>query len=73
MKIVEEGKLAWAPTKECKPGCLKASWTGLGDSHHIPVGADLHWQEMRAAEAGAKPQSKSRIRVVLRRALHIVL
>jgi hypothetical protein len=70
---VEEGKLAWAATKDCKPDCLKPLWVGLGDSHHIPVGTDLGWREMRAAEAGAKPQSKSRIRVALHRALHIAL
>ncbi|MGA8104851.1 MAG: hypothetical protein WB869_22010 [Candidatus Acidiferrales bacterium] len=63
---VEEGKLAWAVTKDCKPGCLKPSWTGLGDSHHIPVGTDLRWQEMRKAEAATQTHLKSSPRRILR-------
>jgi hypothetical protein len=63
---VEEGKLAWAATKDCKPGCLKPSWTGLGDSHHIPVGTDLRWQEMRKAEAATQTHLKSSPRRILR-------
>lgn len=51
---VEEGKLAWAATKHCKPDCRKSSWAGLGDSHHIPVGADLRWRAIRRKEGNAK-------------------
>ena len=49
---VEEGTLAWGAKKECTPGCPKASWTGLGDRHFIPVGVDLRWKEMRQQEVG---------------------
>lgn len=55
---IEEGKLAWAATKICKPDCRKSSWTGLGDSHHIPVGADLRWREIQREEGNAKAKRR---------------
>lgn len=66
---IEEGKLAWAATKECKPECRKHSWTGLGDSHYIPVGTDLRWQGLRKLEASAKAGRKPRIGTILSKAL----
>jgi hypothetical protein len=47
---VEEGKLAWAATRQCKSRCTKRSWIGLGDSHWIPVGTDLRWREIQKRE-----------------------
>jgi hypothetical protein len=66
---IEEGKLAWGATKDCKPDCQKHSWTGLGDSHYIPVGTDLRWQEIRTLEASRNARRKPRIGATLRKAL----
>jgi molybdopterin/thiamine biosynthesis adenylyltransferase len=44
---IEAGILEWAPTVQCKVDCPKQSWTGLGDSHQIPVGIDPIWKLMR--------------------------
>ncbi|HEV2697125.1 MAG TPA: ThiF family adenylyltransferase [Terriglobales bacterium] len=62
---VEEGKLAWAATKVCKPDCPKPSRTGLGDSHYIPIGTDLRWQQLRKAEAATQTHRKSNRRGIL--------
>lgn len=48
---VEDGTLAWGAIKECKPGCPKSSWGGIGDAHFIPVGVDLRWSAIRQREA----------------------
>jgi len=44
---VELGELNWGPTIQCKEGCPKQSWVGLGDSHPVPVGVDPLWKKMR--------------------------
>jgi molybdopterin/thiamine biosynthesis adenylyltransferase len=48
---VEAGSLNWGAIKECKPGCPKSSWIGLGDGHFVPTGIDLRWKEVREKEA----------------------
>ena len=56
---VEDGTLAWEALKECKRGCLKSSWTGLGDTHCVPVGTDQRWKKVQEREADeAKPLTK---------------
>ena len=47
---LENGELQWGAIKECKPACRKNSFSGHGDSHHIPTGVDLRWEAIRKAE-----------------------
>jgi len=56
---VEDGTLAWGAIKECKRGCLKSSWSGLGDAHCVPVGTDLRWKKLQEREPDeVKPLTK---------------
>ncbi|MDE2590661.1 MAG: ThiF family adenylyltransferase, partial [Patescibacteria group bacterium] len=54
---IDEGILNWGPTERCKNDCPKYSWTGLGDSHPVPVGVDPIWKEMRKSFT-SKPHKK---------------
>jgi hypothetical protein len=47
---VEDGTLAWGAVKGCRSDCLKASWSGQGDAHFIPVGEDIRWKKIRQQE-----------------------
>ena len=53
---INQGEMLWGPTEKCHYDCPKASWTGLGDSHPIPVGVDLAWKQLKNFESGAKGQ-----------------
>jgi molybdopterin-synthase adenylyltransferase len=63
---VEEGTLAWGAIKECKRGCLKSSWSGLGDAHCIPVGTDLRWKKLQEREADEVMPLTKRGRAVIK-------
>ncbi len=44
---VERGEMYWTSLRECKQGCAKKNWIGLGDAHSVPTGVDPDWKEMR--------------------------
>ena len=56
---VEEGNLAWGPTKECRGDCPKSSWTGLGDAHFTPVGETCAGRKFESGKVVREVRSAS--------------